>query len=177
MDVLSKLAIAAATLGQADAVRHLLPNQIRAIRPERNTAYRSGGVLLNRMTLREGPQALDAQRLGRAAEALHLALLQSAPPEPGGDPIIRLFAAWPKDWNASFRLLARGGFLVESAIENGTIRSIHVQSKSGAECRIANPWPGSRVTLLRDGIKAESLGGDMLQFPSKQNEMIELVRL
>ncbi|MFL6446625.1 MAG: glycosyl hydrolase family 95 catalytic domain-containing protein [Bryobacteraceae bacterium] len=175
--VLSKLAIAAATLGRADAVRHLLPNQIRTIRPERNTAYRNGGVLLNRMTLREGPQALDVQRLGRAAEALHVALLQSAPPEPGTDPVIRLFAAWPKDWNARFQLLARGGFLVHSETKNGAVINVRIRSGAGVECRIANPWPGSRVTLLRDGNKAEALDGEILDFPSKRNEVIELVRL
>ena len=71
------------------------------------------------MTLREGPQALDAQRLGRAAEALHLALLQSMPPAPGEESVIRLFAACPKEWNARFTLLARGGFLVTAAIEEG----------------------------------------------------------
>jgi glycosyl hydrolase family 95 len=177
VSVLSKLPIAAATLGRADAIRHLITNQIRAIRPERSTAYRNGGVLLNRMTLREGPQALDAQRLGRAAEALHVALLQSAPPEPGAEPVIRLFAAWPKDWNASFRLLARGGFLVDSSFVNGAISSVQLHSKAAAECRVANPWPGSRVTLRRDGKKAESLAGETLRFPSKKNEMIELVRL
>jgi hypothetical protein len=74
--VLSKLPIAAASLGRTDAVQILIPNQIRA------TRARNGGVLTNRMTLAEGPQALDAERLGRAAEALHMALLQSNPPHP-----------------------------------------------------------------------------------------------
>ncbi len=83
VSVLSKLAIAAASLGRADAVRFLIPNQMRVLRPERAAAYKSGGVLANRMTLREGQQALDCQRLGRASEALHLALLQSNPPAPG----------------------------------------------------------------------------------------------
>jgi hypothetical protein len=46
----------------------------------------------------------------RAAEALHVALLQSAPPEPGGEAVIRLFTAWPKDWDASFQLLAVADF-------------------------------------------------------------------
>lgn len=41
----------------------MLPNQIRAIAPERATAYRHGGVLANRMTLREGTQAVDAECL------------------------------------------------------------------------------------------------------------------
>src|SRR4051794_18811304 len=175
VDVLSKLAIAAATLGRADAVRHLIPNQIRAIRPERSTAYRNGGVLRNRMTLREGPQALDAQRLGRAAEALHIALLQSAPPEPGAEPVIRLFAAWPKDWNASFQLRARGAFLVRSSFENGSIRSVRILSERGAPCRLANPWPGSQISVIRNGAKSETLQGQILTFPSKKNEQIELI--
>ena len=41
VSVLSKVAIAAATLGRADAVRYLIPNQIRALSPERNTAYKT----------------------------------------------------------------------------------------------------------------------------------------
>ena len=86
VSVLSKLPIAAASLGRADAVKFLIPNQMRALSPERATAYLNGGVLANRMTLREGPQALDAERLGRASEALHLALLQSNPPAPGEIP-------------------------------------------------------------------------------------------
>ena len=60
VSVLSKLAIAAATLGRADAIRNLVPNQIRTLSPEHDTAYKDGGVLANRMTLHEGPQALDA---------------------------------------------------------------------------------------------------------------------
>jgi hypothetical protein len=177
VDVLSKLGIAAATLGRSEAIRYMVANQMRAIRPERSTAYLNGGVLLNRMTLREGPQALDAQRLGRAAEALHIALLQSAPPEPGSDPVIRLFSAWPKDWNASFQLRAQGAFLVRSTFENGSVRSVRILSERGAPCRVANPWPGSRVSLVRDGAKAETLQGQVLMFPSKKNESLELVRI
>ncbi len=43
--------------------------------------------------------------------------------------------------------------------------------------RIANPWPGSRVTILRNGSRAESVDGDVLHFPSGRSETIELVRL
>src|SRR6516165_12261454 len=115
------MAIAGAQLRRVDAVRYMIPAQIEARVPERGTAYKGGAVLANRMTLREGPQALDAERLGRAAEALHLALLQSNPPAPGEDPVLHVFPAWPKDWNARFRLLARGAFLVSSAIEDGKV--------------------------------------------------------
>src|SRR5262245_38291338 len=137
VSVLSKMAIAAAQLGRADAVRYMIPAQIEARVPERGTAYRGGAVLANRMTLREGPQALDAQRLGRAAEALHLALLRSNPPAPGEEPVIEPFAAWPKEWTARFKLLARGGFLVTASGE-----SIEVEALVGGECRLKNPWTG-----------------------------------
>src|SRR5258708_2384466 len=53
VSVLSKVAIAAASLGRAEAVHFLIPNQIRALAPKRATSYQNGGVLANRMTLRE----------------------------------------------------------------------------------------------------------------------------
>jgi hypothetical protein len=175
VSALSKLAIAASAIGRADAVRFLIPNQIRVLRRERETAYRGGGVLANRMTLREGPQALDAQRLGRAAEALHLALLQSAPPNPGGDPVIRVFPTWPKEWDASYTLLARGAFLVTSSIRQGRIGFVELESKAGAECRLRNPWGEGEVTLYRDGKKSENLRGSLLRFPTRKGERVVLV--
>jgi len=177
VSVLSKLAIAAATLGRPDAIRNLVPNQIRALSPERNTAYKDGVVLANRMTLREGPQALDAQRLGRAAEALHLALLQSAPPEPGGEPVIRLFAACPKEWNVRFTLLARGGFLVTAAIENGDIHSVQLLSQTGAPCQLRNPWPGAAVEIVRADGRAERRNDPLLIFQTAKDERIVLRRV
>ncbi len=141
VSVLSKVAIAAASLGRADAVRYLIPNQMRVLAPERGTAYRNGAVLANRMTLREGPQALDAQRLGRASEALHLALLQSNPPAPGEDGILHLYPAWPKEWKADFTLLARGGFLVRNtSIREGRVAFVSTSLAAGrllnAACEI-----------------------------------------
>lgn len=175
VSVLSKLAIAASALGRADAVRFLIPNQMRALRQERATAYRGGGVLANRMTLREGPQALDAQRLGRAAEALHLALLQSAPPSPGAAPVIRVFPAWPKEWDASYTLLARGAFLITSSIERGRIGFVELESQAGVECRLRNPWGEREVTLYRDDKKSESLQGSLLRFSTRKGERVVVV--
>jgi hypothetical protein len=175
VSVLSKLAIAASALGRADAARFLIPNQIRVLRQERATAYRGGGVLANRMTLREGPQALDAQRLGRAAEGLHLALLQSAAPSPGGDPVIRVFPAWPKEWDASYTLLARGGFLVTSSIQKGRIGFVELESQAGSECRLRNPWGESEVSLYRNGKKSENLQGSLLRFPTRKGERVVVV--
>ncbi|HEV8145814.1 MAG TPA: hypothetical protein VGP79_05520 [Bryobacteraceae bacterium] len=172
--VLSKVAIAAASIGRDDAVRILIPNQIRALAPERPTAYKNGGVLANRMTLREGPQALDAQRLGRAAEAMHLALLQSNPPAPGEDPILHVFPAWPKEWDARYTLLARGAFLVSSSMRAGRVEFVELESQADAECRLRNPFPGD-VALHRDGKKSETLRGSLLQFTTRKGERIVVV--
>jgi hypothetical protein len=169
--VLSKLPIAAASLGRADWVRYLIPNQIRALAPERGTAYRNGGVLENRMTLREGPQAIDAERLGRASEALHMALLQSNPPAPGEEPILRLFPAWPKEWAADFTLLARGGFLVSASIREGRVGFVELESQAGTECRLRNPYDGP-AALYRDGRKAETLSGSLLRFATSKGERV-----
>jgi len=174
--VLSKQAIAAASLGRADAVRYLIPNQMRVLTPERSTSYKNGGVLANRMTLREGPQALDAQRLGRASEALHLALLQSSPPAPGEDPILHLFPAWPKEWNARFSLLARGAFQVSASMQKGQIEFVEIASHAGAECRLRNPF-GAPVVLSRDGKKAETLRGDLLRFATRKGETVAVAPL
>jgi hypothetical protein len=175
VSVLSKLAIAAASVGRPDAVRVMIPNQIRALTQERSTAYKGGGVLDNRMTLREGPQAIDAQRLGRASEALHLALLQSNPPAPGEDPILHVFPAWPKEWSAQYTLAARGAFLVSSSMENGRIEFVAVESQAGAECRLRNPWGEVGVDLHRDGRKAEQLTGSLLRFDTRRGERIVVV--
>jgi hypothetical protein len=175
VSVLSKIAIAASILGRAEAARFLIPNQIRVLEPERGAAYRGGAVLANRMTLREGPQALDAQRLGRTSEALHLALLQSTPPAPAEAPVIRVFPAWPKEWNAAYTLLARGAFLVSSSIEGGRIQFVELESLGGAECRLRNPWSDGEVTLYRDGRQSENLKAGLLRFSTRQGERIVIV--
>jgi hypothetical protein len=131
-------------------------------------------VLANRMTLREGPQALDAERIGRAAEALHLALLQSGPAEPGEDPVLRLFPAWPKEWNAKFTLLARGGFLVTSSMKNGAIDSVELVSNAGATCRMRNPWGHAAVQIRRNGSVAETLNGSLIAFQTRRRETISV---
>jgi hypothetical protein len=161
---LSRIPIAAAQLGRADAVKYLVPAQMK---------YADGGtdehtrVFRNRMSQREGAGCTECERLGRASEALHNALLQTAPPVPGGDPIIRMFPAWPKEWDASFKLLARGAFLVSASMKSGKIESVTVESQADAECRLANPWPGSRVLVRGDG-EPQTLDGNLLRFKTNK---------
>ena len=172
--VLSKWAIAGTTLGRVEATRFLVPNQIRALTAERQTAYLGGRPLANRLTLREGPQALDAQRLGRAAEALQLALLQSAPGVPGGEPIIRLFPAWPDEWDAHFTLRARGGFVVTAAKRGGRVESVQLRSEAGSIARLRNPWGTAPVTISRNGKRWQQVKGTLLTFDTDRGEVIEL---
>ena len=174
ISVLSKLPIAAASLGRADAVRIMAPNQMRALAPERAAAYRGGGVLANRMTLREGPQALDAERLGRAAEALHMALLQSNPPAPAEAPVLHVFPAWPHEWGGRFKLAARGAFVVSAAMQNGRVAFVEIESRAGAECRLRNPFDGA-VDIHRDGKKAETVSGTLLRLPTRNGEKLVVV--
>ena len=175
VSVLSKAAIAASSLGRAEEARHLIVNQIKVLNSERGTPLANNGVLANRMMLREGPNALDSERLGRASEALHLALLQSNPPAPAEPPVLHLFPAWPKDWDAEFQLAARGGFLVKASVVQGAVRGIELTSQAAAECRLRNPWGERGVKLTRNGRPAESLSGPMLRFSTQKGERITVV--
>jgi hypothetical protein len=168
---LSRLAIAAAQMGRADAVKYLVPNQMLHNERPSNDGIE---IFRNRMALREGPGATECQRLGRGAEALHTALLQSAPPTPGADPIIRVFPAWPKEWNVSFKLLARGAFAVSASMQGGKIEFVEIESNAGGECRLVNPWGEVPVTVYRGGEKSE-VGGLLLKLSTAKGESIVIV--
>jgi hypothetical protein len=170
--VLSKLAVAGAMLGRADATRFLVPNQIRSLNAEREGAYRGGRPLLNRLSLREGHQAFDAQRLGRAADALEIALLNSTPPAPAEEPSLRVFAAWPKEWDATFTLRARGAFVVTAAQREGHVEFVEVVSEAGAPLRLHNPWGDREVTVQRARGGTERVRGALLTLATRAGERL-----
>lgn len=178
VNTLSVAAVEAANLGRAEHVRWFIPNQIRRLTPQTDNCDYAGdgrtGVLMNRLGMREGPGDLECQRLGRAAHAMHAALLQSAPPTPGGDPIIVVFPAWPKEWDAEYTLLARGAFLVTSAMRHGEIEFVEVKSQAGEKCRVANPWPSHDVTLYRNGKAGGSVSGPQIEFETAKGEVVLL---
>ncbi|HEX4229164.1 MAG TPA: hypothetical protein VHZ07_10870 [Bryobacteraceae bacterium] len=174
--LLSKLPIAAAVLGHAEMVKFLIPNQLRALPGSRNNTQHEATLFPNRMSLREGPQALEAEALGRASEALHTALLQSTGPGPAEEPVIHVFPAWPKGWNAAYQLRARGAFLVTTSIQDGNISFVQIKSLAGAECRLRNPWGEDEASLYRATTKAETMEGPLLRFPTAAGEIITIVR-
>jgi hypothetical protein len=101
---------------------------------------------------------------------LQEALLQSVSPRPGEPEVISVFPAWPKGWDAEFRLLARGGFLVTAAIRGGRIQAVEIESRRGEECRIRNPWPGPcRVETPGGKPVAYTVADDgLLAFPTER---------
>jgi hypothetical protein len=165
--VLSKIPLVAAIMGRADAVRTLVPAQC-------NIADHSP-VLANRMDLREGAQTTSAQRLGNASDALHSALCCDLPAGPGQPSVLRVFAAWPKEWDAEYTLLCRGGFLVTSAMRKGCIEFVEIQSQLGGVCRLRNPWPGQTLTLQRKGRKGEDLAGAVVTIPTRTGDVFLLL--
>lgn len=60
--------------------------------------------------------APDCNKGGASMIGLQEMLLQETP---GGE--LLLFPAWPKEWNAEFRLHATGGRIIEAEIRNGKI--------------------------------------------------------
>jgi hypothetical protein len=166
--VLSKVPAAGAVLGRVDATRFLIPNQLR-----RDPKHE---VLANRMDISEGFYTTNIQRLGRAADALHLALCQSSPASPGKDPIIRVFPAWPTEWDAQFSLLCRGNFIVTSSMNNGSIEFVGIKSQSGRICRIHNPWGNETMDIYKDKKKIASTREKIVVLETKANENFILVR-
>jgi len=176
--VLTRSGIAAALMGRAEDVKYIIPNQIKQLNVKRFIDYRitKAGVMENRMTMREGAEAIGIQRLGRASAAMQYALLQSVPAAPGKEPVIRIFPAWPKEWDAEYTLLARGGFLVTSSMQNGQIEFVELQSKVVGECRLRNPWGEAQVTLYRNGAKDTEMSGSLLRFNTAKEESTVVVR-
>lgn len=141
--ILSKIPAAAAVLGRADAIKYLLPNMLKG-----NGRIH---VMENRMDLSEGFFTTNIQRIGRVADALQQSLCQSAPPGPAKEPVIRVFAAWPREWDAQFTLLCRGNFLTTASMKDQAVEFVKIISKAGARCRIRNPWKGKPLRIYKNG--------------------------
>ena len=129
-------------------------------------------IFRNRLRLREGPGAIDAEHIGGLSHGIHQSLLNSAPATEEAEPVLEIFNGWPKDWDADFTLLARGAFLVSAAQQEGKITPVEIISNAGAICRLKNPWGTADVRLTRDGKSAETLHGIQLEFTTRKGEKI-----
>ncbi len=133
-------------------------------------------IFRNRLRLREGPGATDAEHIGGLTSGVNSSLLKDAAESLDKPPVIQVFSAWPKDWDAEFTLLAHGAFLVTSSQRNGIIEFVRIISKEGSPCSIINPWEGAKVIMYKDGKKSDELNGSILNFKTDKGENIILVR-
>jgi hypothetical protein len=136
----------------------------------------SGGaqILPNRLRLREGPGAPDAEHIGGLASGIHATLLNNTDDDNGS--IVEVFtSAWPRSWDCSFKLLAHGGFVVAASLKNRQVQFAKIDSPFGGTCRIKNPWPKASVQIFRNGVKSESGAGDIISFETAKGESILLL--
>jgi hypothetical protein len=171
VSLLSRNAVTASNLGLGDQVKFLIPNQMRV----NASAGGRSNVFPNRLSTGEGPGAIECERLGLASQALNAAMLQSVPPSAEKEPINYIFPAWPKEWDGQFTLAARNAFTISASKEKGAIEFVEIYSQKGGPCQVKNPWPGTEVTLYRDGKKANNIAGELLVITSKAGETISLV--
>ncbi len=167
-----RMDIAAAILGRTEDLKRLLPGKLGLIPGWQDRAKR---FLPNRLANWEGPQAITVEDLGMAVEALHRALCQAVPPGPARDTVMNVFCAWPREWDAAFTLLCRGGFLVTSSMQNGRIEFVEIKSLAGAQCRLRNPWGEKAVAVYRDGTKWKDMAGALLRFETAREEVFVIV--
>ena len=118
----------------------------------------------------------SAEHEGRAAQGLLRGLLLAAPPAPGEDCVVRLFAALPAAWDGEFQLHAPGGFVISTTRTHGSVQHVTVESRLGENLRLHNPWPGSSVKVSRNGKPAPSLAGDLLTIPTAAGEALRLTQ-
>jgi hypothetical protein len=182
---LSKATITAATMGDVEGIKTLVPAQIRYEGleegyPDMSSSWaRWRGPLRNRLSLMEGYQGMGGQRLGNAMEGLVLALCRATPAGPAGETVIRVFPAWPKEWDAQYSLLARGNFLVTSSIRKGVVEFVEIQSQSGGECRLRNPFADQAnisVTVYKNGRKFKDMDGSLLTFETNKGDSFVIVQ-
>jgi len=63
--------------------------------------------------------------------------------------VIEVFAAWPRDIDASFSSLrAEGAFLVSASQSNGNIGDITILSEKGQDCLLRLPWESAVLTRV-----------------------------
>ena len=128
--------------------------------------YEAFAPLANGMSLFEGKNAHSIEHLGILACTLQESLLQSVSPRPGRPEVIRVFPAWPRSWNASFRLLVRGGFLVTATVRDGEVEFVEIESRRGETCRLRNPWSWPCQFRVIGG-ESRRVSGAVLQFDTE----------
>ena len=88
---------------------------------------------------------------------------------------LRVGAALPKAWNADFKLLAPGGFVVSGHAEKGQVGELAILSQRGAALALANPW-GAAATISADGKTVLSSADAVLKIPTQAGKTYQVTR-
>ena len=116
------------------------------------------GMLENRLFLREGPQAMDAQRLGHMSASVASAVCSAFPPAPGEDPVVYLFSSMPIQWEGKIRMLAAKGYTVEAVWRSGQVEGPVRFSGGVLPLQVLNPWRNDVVEVVTASGYAEQSG-------------------
>ncbi len=156
--------VIAARLGRSDAIARVLPLWLERWHGEQDFPNRF---------LFSGDD-ISVQGYGIFSDALQQALCQSIAPGPGAEPVIRIFPAWPRDWDARFKLLCKGGFLVSASIEKTCISEVSIESQLGGTCRIRNPWFPGKAAMTRNGQALAACAESLLIVETQQGDHLDL---
>ena len=140
--------------------------------------YWGSNPLPNGFSEFEGKTAHSIEILGCVATTLQEGLVQSVSPRPGQPEIINILPAWPRHWDATFRLLTRGGFLVTVSYRGGRLEFVEVKSRFGEPCRLRNPWgQPCRLDHIASfaGGSRRLFAGDVLEFNTAKDHVYRLL--
>ena len=150
-----RIAILTARVGRAEDVERALPIYAGGQSEAIGTGATQG----------VGKNEESAESLGNTAMGLQEALMQSQPEFSGDQEVILVAPAWPEKWDADFRLLARGGFLVSSRLRGGKPDFIQIHSRRGEMLRLVNPWPEG--CLVQEGeMEPKNVTGARIEMPT-----------
>ena len=130
-------------------------------------------IFRNRLRLREGPGAIDAEHLGGLAFGIHQSLLTSTVDDTLTTSTIQILPAWPKDWSVSFKLLARGGTLVTATQQDGKVVSVQLEPTMTGTIKLKNPWGDAAVKVSR-GKMTDTINGETLTLATMPGELIRI---
>lgn len=155
----------AAKLGRGEDLEVMFASQYKAFHDTPNLLHDQGDYY-------------SAEGYGTWSNAIQQALNQSLAPLPGEPEVIRVFPAWPKAWDAKYKLAAKDGFTVASSMVSGDIQYVEIDSTLGETCRIRNPWD-CNVVLYRNGVQSELISSsenELINFSTTKGERIVMVR-
>jgi hypothetical protein len=69
--------------------------------------------------------------------------------------------------------MARGGFVVSSAMRDGEVEFVEIDSRRGEVCRMRNPW-GTNCTLTKVDGPTREMDGEILRFDTAADSRYRL---